>query len=395
MNRKLKTLAICIGLLSFQAQALTAKEIKKYVIDFNQDFRANCSGYTPAVGSSLAFKGKEGEELVFYGITDRGPNLPLPIIDEVSSSYFGKNSKISEMIYGDPKFSPQIAEIRISKNQAKVSKHIALWHMEKDILGTPPCKNKHETPIDKNFQKIDCHDWGFDTEAIAIDKNGDFWLADEYHPAILHVEKDTGRIKKVFSPGNGIPEIFDKRLANRGFESIAVSSDQKIYAILESPIKTGNEEENFIRFLELNPSTNKTRVYLYPLTSEFPNAKYKLSDMEYLKDNKFLVVEQLVLRDKILHHIYEIELPKFGSKSASSNNLIRKKLILDVDSLGWNHEKLEGLTIIDKETIAIANDNDFGLTHAEVDENSKKIDFIHDKDLHSEIWVIKLNKPIR
>lgn len=40
---------------------------------------------------------------------------------------------------------------------------------------------------------------------------------------------------------------------------------------------------------------------------------------------------------------------------------MRKTELLDLNVLGWLAEKAEGLTIVDDQTLALVNDNDFGL----------------------------------
>jgi len=40
---------------------------------------------------------------------------------------------------------------------------------------------------------------------------------------------------------------------------------------------------------------------------------------------------------------------------------LKKTLLLDLNAIGWLAEKAEGLTLVDANTLALVNDNDFGL----------------------------------
>lgn len=40
---------------------------------------------------------------------------------------------------------------------------------------------------------------------------------------------------------------------------------------------------------------------------------------------------------------------------------LKKTLLLDLNAIGWLAEKAEGLTMVDGATLALANDNDFGM----------------------------------
>lgn len=67
-----------------------------------------------------------------------------------------------------------------------------------------------------------------------------------------------------------------------------------------------------------------------------------------------------------------------GNTSAATTwtNVVKlnKTVLLDINALGWSAEKLEAMTLIDGQTLAIINDNDFGLRSTLVDANSKLID---------------------
>ena len=40
---------------------------------------------------------------------------------------------------------------------------------------------------------------------------------------------------------------------------------------------------------------------------------------------------------------------------------LKKTMLLDLNALGWNAEKAEGLSVVDAQTLSLINDNDFGL----------------------------------
>ena len=59
-----------------------------------------------------------------------------------------------------------------------------------------------------------------------------------------------------------------------------------------------------------------------------------------------------------------------------------KSLVVDLTKLGYPFEKFEGLAVVDKNTIAIANDNDFGV--GEYDASG----VLQVNDKQTQVWVI-------
>ena len=67
-----------------------------------------------------------------------------------------------------------------------------------------------------------------------------------------------------------------------------------------------------------------------------------------------------------------------------------KTLVLDLNQFKEMPEKIEGVTVIDRNTIAVANDNDFDSEESKYDEQGNNIG----KGKVSQILVIALDKPL-
>ena len=52
---------------------------------------------------------------------------------------------------------------------------------------------------------------------------------------------------------------------------------------------------------------------------------------------------------------------------------LKKTELLDLNALGWMAEKAEGLTLVDDHTLALVNDNDFGLATTLLDANGQRV----------------------
>ncbi|RQW76931.1 MAG: esterase-like activity of phytase family protein, partial [Methylococcus sp.] len=63
-----------------------------------------------------------------------------------------------------------------------------------------------------------------------------------------------------------------------------------------------------------------------------------------------------------------------GRSNRSSIKPLRKSLLIDLDQAGWTAEKAEGLALVDDHTLALTNDNDFGLTSVLVDKAGQTLD---------------------
>ena len=106
----------------------------------------------------------------------------------------------------------------------------------------------------------------------------------------------------------------------------------------------------------------------------------KIGDIVALDNQRILLVEQGADKDKQMQNrIYLVDLSKASDltpfdadgKSPEFDDLAQlekrgitlahKQELVDLRKLGWQQEKVEGLALVDKQTLAVINDNDFGL----------------------------------
>ncbi|MEP7323149.1 MAG: esterase-like activity of phytase family protein, partial [Saprospiraceae bacterium] len=197
-----------------------------------------------------------------------------------------------------------------------------------------------------------------------------------------------------------LPAVLSQRRQNRGFEGIAFYNN-KLYLFVQSPLRnpvslssaTLNGMKN-VRVIEFNPVTETTTgQYIYILDNDpavvgsaTDTRADKIGDATSLGNGEFLVLERdddaidsdplSDIKKKIYRFSLEgatniLSLPNvINGKTADQMSLaelraagiapITKYLHIDLATAGYNTtEKVEGLTLIDRSTIAVINDNDF------------------------------------
>ena len=277
---------------------------------------------------------------------------------------------------------------------------------------------------------------GLDSETLVYDDaNKAFWTSDEYGPFIVKIDAATFQIIKRYAPGTtagSLPEVLKNRRANRGMEGLAMDTGSgKLHGFLQSPIDPDNAGKSveavdsadldqdgkkddkvkvrdfaqFARWIEFDPKTETSRLYAYPLS--YPLAakgekwdrnrtgSAKLGDLVALGNGKFIVVEQGAdATGAVRNFLMLVELPAAATDIAaigieleknsidgvtasavSWSNVVKlkKTVLLDLNAAGWKAEKAEGLAIVDGSTLALINDNDFGLKSVLVDAKGKVV----------------------
>jgi len=294
--------------------------------------------------------------------------------------------------------------------------------------GTGNTPFNDEVPVDLFGNTIiPLDNLGADLEGIVVAPDGTFWLVDEYRPAIYQFDTEGKLIDRFVpvgtaaavgqTPGDfgdeALPAVLAQRRQNRGFEAIALDGDSnKLYAFVQSPLRNPETLSNGtlnglnnIRIVEFDlASKTVTAEYLYrmdnpDLGTPGNTRPDKIGDAVYIGNGEFLVVERdddAIDSDplgNIEKKVYRFSLDgatnitgQDGSfdvgggvlksidqmtpaeLSAQGINLVGKILHVDLALAGYNTvEKVEGLALIDANTIAVLNDNDFQVAGITID----------------------------
>jgi hypothetical protein len=322
----------------------------------------------------------------YWMITDRGPN--------------GKANK--QRTFPEPDFDPTILRVKVTGSTLAIQQSIPITTTDgRPVTGLPNVDPHDEPPYDLRGEKqLPLNPAGLDTEGMIRTPNGEFWISEEYAPSVVHLSP-TGTVLARYVPEGTVlpdpgypvfptlPAILAKRKINRGFESMAISPDGgTVYAALQSPLSVPDESigdgSRAVRLLAVSTQTGKaTAEYVYPLepvVSFDPGAsgdpaEMKVSAMAWYGPDKLVVEERtdnvaklyLVGIDptrNILGGPFDdvAHSPSLEQTDLAAANPLAKTLLVDLTATVTGlPKKIEGVAVRDPKTIAVANDNDFGI----------------------------------
>ena len=349
--------------------------------------------------SGLFFEGRDDAtgELRFITHPDRGPN-PEPVDVD--------GDGVNERPFALPDYQAQLVRFVVNPSTSvfTITEQINLTRADgAPISGLPNLAGEagkayaDEEPVDLLGNPLELDPYGADLEGIVVAADGTFWLVDEYRPAIYHFGTDGVLIDRFVPVGSNeneagievgteaLPAIFAQRRANRGFEAVAYR-DGILYAFIQSPLdnpdsgKDSNSKRgHYARILAFDIATGETvGQYLYPIGLAPVD---KIGDAVALPNGEFLVIE----RDDATgpdaqKFIYKIDLANATSIQGMDEGLgleqqslgglaslgirpVAKTLYVDLAEAGYHMvDKPEGLALVDDNTLAVLNDNDFAIS---------------------------------
>ena len=337
----------------------------------------------------------------FWMMTDRGPNGQILVELQTRRTF------------PLPEFAPTILKVRTVGDRIEILDTVPIVGQSgAAVTGLSNLEGRDEAPFDFTAQtQLPFNVNGIDTEGLVRTSNGEFWVAEENGPSLVRISP-AGQVLKRYVPqglqlpdadypvGDSLPAIYNKRKINRGFEGLALSPDEKtLYLVLQSPLANPD--------LVNGNLSRMTRILTFDIASEKPSAEYvyrfdavgdfdlnanrlasemKLSSATAVSPDALLILE----RTDWVAKIYRVELGKADNILGStwddpstlptleaSNDpvgigvqVLPKALVIDLHQIEGMPDKIEGLTMLDRSTLVIANDNDFDIGTFDEDGNN-------------------------
>ncbi|NBA85176.1 esterase-like activity of phytase family protein [Emticicia sp. CRIBPO] len=362
------------------------------------------------------------DKAVFYLLTDRGPNVA--------------EAATNSIMIATPGFVPQIGKFRLKGDSLTLESVILLKNSSGQNLNGLPnpvgAGSTGESPFDINNNPLSPSVDGLDSEGMAMAADGSFWISDEYGPHLIHFDKTGKTIEKInpFSSGRKLPLVLAKRRPNRGMEGLTITPDGKtLVGIMQFPLYNPSSaavaNSLVIRIVTFDITSGETKQFVYMMDNTTLQA---VSEITAIDKNNFLVLERDGLfateanKATVFKKIFKISLTGatdisdaangvngklFGGKTVeelkdaatlTTNGIVpvTKTLIADlmkdIPTL-YPHDKAEGMVIINPTTIAVSNDDDFGITGANKVYQKKTLAGNGQVDRNG-IYFIKLTTPL-
>lgn len=377
-------------------------------------------------GSAIAVDPRRADH--YYLLTDRGPNL-----DAIGSN--ASNAKVFPL----PQYTPQIGHFAHRGDALRLLAAVEL----KDESATPltglPFSMRSagvsERAVSLDGTVLEGDPAGIDSEGLVVLRDDTFWVSDEYGPTLLHLDATGRTLERVtpFEPnarGRRLPRVLALRRPNHGMEGLTVTRDERtlvgiMQGPLENPPGSSQSASRLSRLVTFDLVTGATRQFLYVLEE----LGLLISAITAVTDQAFLVLERDEgfagdrLNPARIKGVYRVELAGATDVSDPADGIggrlvngrpieqlqpgelagagivpVRKSPFIDLLEIegGYPHDKPEGLTLVDELTVAVSNDDDFGIVgDSRGGLRQKILPGLPGTSDHNRVYFIRLDRPLR
>lgn len=340
------------------------------------------------IGSDIFPAGRKGE---FWTVTDRGPNGQIKV------------DGTKRRTFPVPGFDPAIVKIRVQGDTVRVLDALPITTASgRPVTGLPDQRGRDEAPYSYDARTpLPYNPNGLDTEGIVRAADGSFWLVDEYGPSLVHVSARGTVLTRYVPKGlnltgtdypvvEALPAVLLHRKINRGFEGLAQLPGGDLVMALQSPLSlpdtAAGEASRTTRLLRFSPKEKAvTAEYAYRFDpvgvvdpGEDATSELKISSVVAVGGDRLLVEErtdraarlQLVRLERsadLLGGRWDDDttspsLEQLDDPESAGVPVLRKRLVVDLRTVAGVPGKIEGVARVDHDTLALINDNDFGMT---------------------------------
>jgi hypothetical protein len=354
-----------------------------------------------AFGSAIA--AKPGSDRIFYGLTDRGPNVDGP-----------NGTKIEPM----PSFTPSIGEFALVRGKAVLLRTIKLRAADGTLMNglVNSSATTGETITDLDGTVLPTSPYGIDSEGLVAMKDGSFWVSDEYGPFVVHFNRNGRELERLSPQAGTLPGELAHRTVNRGMEGLTLTPNGRtLVGIMQSALDQSDaskpKNNAFTRIVTIDLKTRAVHEYPYLLDDPATTGTAS-SEITALSNTTFLVDERDGnVEPNAYKKLYTVDIsaatdigpssrvggatydPSLGltvggatlealtakkttvaagSALASAGiTPVTKALTLDLGAyltslnprgFFYGHDKVEGVAVVDHgRKLVIANDSDFGI----------------------------------
>ncbi len=400
--------------------------------------------------SGLYFEPAESNDntYVFYAIPDRGPTAAAVPKENVVAFGSTEPTPVNLLPLPLPEYQARIVKLILDRTTGQVTldeqTFLRRFNAENNdtlaITGKPNILLYDEIPVTYQDDETEysSSDWvdtinnvtykelGFDSYGghfggITRDRDGYFWMCDNYRPSLYKFQPDGVLIDRYVPAGTAalldllplpagtfgreiLPKVYNRRRDNYGFEAVAYDPDAHVvYAFLHTPMHNPDtaiqDNSDVIRILGVNAADGTpVSEYVYLLErNRTPglalNRVDMIGDAVYKGNGRILVVEHDASTPEDgptgKKYIFEINLQgatnilgtalsqKEASKDPDDKTLemmtaddlaaagirpVHKRRVLNLPSAGYlPGAEVEGLALLPGGSLALINDNGFGV----------------------------------
>ena len=238
--------------------------------------------------------------------------------------------------------------------------------------------DQKNNPVDSLIKKGKLLTGGdIDPESFRVDYQGNIWVGDEFGPFLIKLDR-TGKVLRqeisipnISSPENPLlkPGKIPTIKTTAGLEGMAINPQgNKLYPMLEKPVIGDAEKTLRIYEFDVDSERFEEGYFLYKLDG---NAT-EIRELVAINDTEFLTIEQNESWGSDSSQVKKVYWLSFAD--GEKFGYVKKRELVDLmhisDPLDLNQDgkttftfpklTIESIVILDKDTLLITNDNNFG-----------------------------------